>query len=124
MGPFSAVGKLSANGKSLNDVFDRLARVSKGAVGFFNELKSRRDENTNFATYDTRELPKSQRETISRYVKELKDEGLVRRARKVMVARDPGRPYVNRPGTFMINPELLKCWEYEDAALLWEVCKR
>jgi hypothetical protein len=40
-----------------------------------------------------------------------------------MIGKDPIRPYVTPKHTYMINPELLKCWAYEDAELLWDQCK-
>jgi hypothetical protein len=125
MGPFSAVSKLSTLNNNLgDDIFDRLAKVSKGAMVLFTEMKKRRSEATNFVPYDTREFSKTAKETFSRQLKELRVQGLVRKTYKTMVAADPQRPYLFQQQTYMINPELLKCWEYEDAAILWEECQK
>jgi hypothetical protein len=122
-GTFSAVGKLSTMKEDRDDIFDLLDRVSKRAFHLFNELKTRRNENNNLVVYPTCELSKTQRETFSRQLKELREVNLVRIAKRQMAGQDLRRPYVTDKQTYMLNPELLKCWNYKDAALLWDQCK-
>ena len=125
MGPFSAISKLSnVNNKTDNDIFDRLNQVSKGALAVFTSIKSRRNENNNFAGYDTSDFSKTHKETFSRHLMELRKQNIVRRAGRVMIATNPRRPYQNHKQTYMINPDLLKCWDFEDAMILWNQCKR
>ena len=124
MGKFSAVSQLSKVGEGSHDIFDLLCQVSKGAFGVFNELKHRRDEQTNLTTFITTDLSKTKRETFSRNLKELRQVDVVRIAKRTMTGTDPGRPYVSPRQTYMLNPILLKCWGFEDAELLWGQCKK
>ena len=124
--PFSAVGQLSnANIKrkeSIMDIFDLLAKVSKGAVGAFRELKYHRDEENNVTKYDTSELSKTHKESFSRQLKELRDVGLIRSVSGEMKGLKPNVVYRYGRNTHIINPELLRCFYHDEAALLWEQC--
>ena len=121
--PFSAVGKLTSDGQEKTDIFDLLDQVSKGAFSLFTALKRCRNVNNNLVYYSTKDWSKTQKETFSRRLRELRKYNIVRIARARMVGHDFQRPYVCKRQTYMINPDLLKCWEYEDAALLWSQCK-
>lgn len=121
--PFSAVGELTLDGEKQTDIFDLLDQVSKGAFSVFTVLKRRRNVNNNLATYSTKDWSKTHRETFSRRLRELRRKGIVRVARAKMVGQDLMRPYICKRQTYMINPDLLKCWDYDDANLLWNQCK-
>ena len=123
MGPFSAIGPLSTMDSPEEDLLDLLDQVSKGAFKLFNEIKKRRSQNSNLAHYSTVALSKTQRESFSRQLRELKQLSLVRVARRQMVGVDIEKPYVTKRQTYMINPDLVKCWHYEDAGMLWIQCK-
>jgi hypothetical protein len=122
-GKFSAIGKLTKDGQKQKDIFDLLDQVGKGAYSLFTELKRLRNENNNLVEYSTKDWSKSDREKFSRQLKELRKNNIVRVAKKRMYGQDPQRPYVSERQTYMINPDLLKCWEYEDAYHLWSQCK-
>jgi len=123
MGPFSAIGPLSTMDSKDDDLLDRLDTVSKGAFKLFNEIKKRRSENSNLANYPTTTFSKTQRESFSRQLRELKLAGLVKVAKRTMIGIDLEKPYVTPKQTYMINPDMVKCWHYEDAAMLWIQCK-
>ena len=123
MGKFSAISQLSSLSEPRNDIFDVLTQVSKGAFNLFNEFKTHRDDQTNLVTYSTQAFKKTHRETFSRNLKELRKVNLVKVAMKTMTGMDARRPYVSPKQTYMLNPDLLKCWNYDDAQLLWGQCK-
>lgn len=124
-GTFSAVGRLrTVYNKVDPDVFDKLTGVSKGAFKLFVDLKMNRDDQTNLVPYPTSELHKTQKETFSRQLRELRLAGLVRVAQRIMKSDTPGRVYQTAKQTYMIDPEALKCWNFADAALLWEQCRK
>ena len=121
--PFSAVGELTSDGQKKTDIFDLLDQVSKGAFSLFTDLKRGRDKNNNLVHYSTKDRSKTQRETFSRRLRELRKHNIVRIARARMVGHDSQRPYVCKRQTYMINPDLLKCWDFDDADQLWSHCK-
>ncbi len=123
MGPFSAIGPLSTTDSQEEDLLDLLDKVSKGAFKLFNELKKRRSQNSNLCHYPTISLNKTQRESFSRQLRELRDVGVVKVAKRKMVGVDLEKPYLIERQTYMINPDLVKCWHYEDSAMLWIQCK-
>ena len=124
--PFSAVGKLTSDGRGQGktDIFDLLAQVSKGAVNLFAALKRRRNDDNNLVKYSTKDWSKTQRETFSRRLRELRKHSIVRIARARMDGLGPNLQYVCKRQTYMINPDLLKCWEYDVADRLWSQCKQ
>ena len=125
MGPFSAIGSLSTvDDLNEEDIFDLLSQVSKGAMVLFNAFKLLRCEDSNMARYDISNMTKTRKETFSRNLKELRKANIVRVALREMVTTEPTRPYKLPKNTYMINPDLLKCWHFEDAAILWRQCKR
>ena len=121
--PFSAVGELTSDRQNKTDIFDLLDQVSKGAFSLFTALKRCRNVNNNLVKYSTKDWSKTQKETFSRRLRELRNYDIVRIARARMVGHDSQRPYVCKRQTYMINPDLLKCWDYEDADLLWIQCR-
>jgi hypothetical protein len=121
--PFSAVGELTSSGDKQKDIFDLLDQVSKGAFSLFTALKRCRNVNNNLVKYSTKDWSKTQKETFSRRLRELRKYKIVRIARARMDGLGPNQQYVCKRQTYMINPDLLKCWEYDDADLLWSQCK-
>lgn len=124
-GTFAAIGELTTmkTREKKADIFDKLGDVSKGAYHVFVELKCRRDPENNLAHYPTTHWTSSQRQQFSRYLKELRAVNIVRVALRQMETRDPQVLFVSKKQTYMLNPDLLKCWNYEEAALLWDQCK-
>lgn len=121
--PFSAVGELTSDGQKKTDIFDLLGQVSKGAFSVFIALKRHRNKNNNLVYYPTKDRSKTQRETFSRRIRELRKHSIVRIARARMDGQDPMQQYVCKRQTYMINPDLLKCWDFDDADELWSQCK-
>jgi hypothetical protein len=124
-GTFSAIGRLRTVHNNVDpDVFDKLTGVSKGAFKLFVELKLHRDDKTNLVPYPTAELDKTRKETFSRQLRELRQAGLVRVAQRNMKSATPGLVYQTKKQTYMIDPDALKCWNFADATILWEQCKK
>jgi hypothetical protein len=121
--PFSAIGELASGGQKQKDIFDLLVQVSKGAFSLFNDLKRCRNVNNNLVKYSTKDWSKTQKETFSRRLRELRKYKIVRIARARMDGLGPNQQYVCKRQTYMINPDLLKCWDFDDADLLWSQCK-
>jgi len=124
MGPFSAIGRLSTDKSGEDDIFDLLDQISKGAISLFRKFKSLRDENNNTLCYVLDQMSQSKRVLFGRYLRELRNKDIVRITLREMVAHNPQRPYVFSKSSYMINPNLIKCWDYEDSEALWGQCKR
>jgi len=106
-----------------NDVFDRLAQVSKGAVVLFRDLKYARNIETNMTTYKPDEgMTRTQRETLSRKFRELKGVGLIRSIRGAVKSKELARQFRMPRGTYIINPEMIRCTNHDEAAYLWGQC--
>ena len=106
-----------------HDVFDLLDRVSKGAFSVFNNLKYNRSETDNVTRYVNNEMTKTDKESLSRRLKELKDVGLICRVKKTLESKD-GKSYnFKEPrNTFIINPEMIRCMDHDAAEYLWKQC--
>ena len=122
--PFSAVGELTSDRQKKTDIFDLLDQVSKGAFSLFTALKRCRNVNNNLVKYSTKDWSKTQKETFSRRLRELRKYNIVKIARARMYGLGPNQQYVCKRQTYMINPDLLKCWDFDDADLLWSQCKK
>jgi len=131
--PFSAVApftnKSRKGGRMISDAFDlldHLEKVSHQAFKVFNNLKYNRSEVNNITQYESEEtLSKTDKESLSRRVKELKDAGLIRSLKKEIKMEDPNIVWTFKDPrkVFIINPELIRCVEHEQAAHIWEECK-
>ena len=116
-GPFSMIGvmtKMETNNGN-QDIFDLITQLSKGAINLFNELKLRLDPNNNLSCYPYLNESNSKQVLFRRYMKELKNLGIVKKARTVDALNPVSK------GTYMINPVLIKCREYERACQVWEI---
>ena len=126
--PFSVVSALTnrnRKGKLMtNDVFDLLDQVSKGAFSVFNNLKFNRSETDNVTRYENNEMSKTEKESLSRRLKELKDVGLICRVKKTLQSKD-GKSYIFKEprNTFIINPDMIRCTDHDGAEYLWKQCK-
>jgi hypothetical protein len=129
--PFSAVAPFTnrkRRSKNMNvevfDLLDLLEKVSKGAFCVFNNLKYNRLEDNNITQYvATEELNKTDKESLSRRLKELRDVDLIRRVRKHIQFPDHRAfTFAEYRTTFIINPEMLRCRHHDEAAYLWNVC--
>jgi len=119
--PFSMIGRLRTMNYTKNsdpDIFDKMAKMSKSAIILFNELKLVLNPSTNFATYSTEGMTRSEKTMFARYIKELKEEDLVVEARTADIT-DPVPP-----STYMINPYMVKCIKYERAKEVWAILKQ
>lgn len=114
-GPFQAICPLSKNPQALPDIFDRLTLIPNSAIEVFNKLKHTRDLDTALCTYTTgKPATKSEREMFNRGLRHLIAQGIIKR---VPVKNDHIKV---RKGTYMMNPELIKCRKYSDACSLWQ----
>lgn len=130
VGQFSAIGPLTnrkrrRSGMQEKDVFDLLDQVSKGAFSVFNKLKYLRSESNNLTQYDDSEaMSKTDKEVLSRRIRELKNVDLIRSMKKEIVV--PGSERIYRfqdpRKSFMINPYLIRCTEHDEAVYLWQQC--
>lgn len=134
IGRFSAIGPIT-NAKHRNrrgimqvDVFDLLDQVSKGAFSVFNNLKLNRSEDNNVGLHvPEEELSKTDRESVSRRLRELKDVGLIRGMKKhIDDMSDPTRKYEFKDWrkTFIINPQMIRCNNHDEAVYLWDQCAK
>lgn len=125
--PFSAIGPLTNKEKRTMapDVFDRLDQVSKAAFTVFNNLKYNRAVQNNLTKYvpEDGSLSKTQKETLSRKLKELKDVDIIRQTKREMIDPDGVRVIRFPKGTFIINPELIRCLDHNEAESLWKQCE-
>jgi len=107
------------------DIFDLLDRVSKGAFSVFNNLKYNRAEDTNLTKYDEpEEMSKTDKEVLSRRLRELKDADIIRALKKEIPAPNSNQIYrfQDPRKVFIINPALIRCVNHEEAMYLWEQC--
>jgi predicted transcriptional regulator len=127
--PFSAVSTLTNKNRRRKvaqmDVFDLLDKVSKGSFSVFNNLKFNRSEDDNTTQYVGEEMNKTEKESLSRRLKELKDVGLIRRVKKELHS-PTGKVYVFKDprNTFIINPDMIRCNNHSEAEHLWEQCPK
>jgi hypothetical protein len=107
----------------MEDVFDLLDKVSKPAFSVFNNLKYNRSIDNNTTQFSAEEeMTKTQKETHSRKLAELKAVGLIRFVKGPLVDQENDRVYTMRKGTFIINPEMIRCTNHDEAANLWGQC--
>ena len=130
-GQFSAISPLTNIKRRRRtvqaDVFDLLDQVSKGAFSVFNNLKYNRSEENNITRFEfDGEMTKTQRETHSRKVGELKVVGLIRNVKKQLQydPSEPDRAFIcsDPKKTFIINPEMIRCTNHDEAEYLWGQC--
>jgi len=86
----------------MEDIFTYLRKVSKPAFDVFDDLKARRDPLTNICWLSTQGLTSSQLKMFRSRIKELKDVGIIKKAK----TWDKKRPIAS--GSYMINPGLIK----------------
>jgi hypothetical protein len=109
------------------DVFDLLDKVSKRAFSVFNNLKFNRKLDNNICTYIAiGEMAKTEKETLSRNLTELKNVGLIRSVTKKIIQNkdDPNKVHYfeHYRRTYIINPELIRCRDHDEAEYLWNQC--
>lgn len=129
VGQFSAIGPLTnkqrRRGAMQQDIFDLLDQVSKGAFSVFNNLKFNRSEENNLTRYaEEAEMSKTDKEVLSRRLRELKNAGIIRSVRKEI--RIPQTEQIYRfqdpRKVFIINPDMIRCLHHHEAMYLWEQC--
>jgi len=100
------------------DIFKRLCTVSKPAFELFDSLKDTRDPYTNICYLPVKGLSRSQLTMFRSRIKELKDAGIIRKAQTI----DRRKPI--KKGSYMLNPELLKCaYDPEGSEATWNLLK-
>lgn len=110
-----------------HDVFDLLDRVSKGAFTVFNNLKYNRSEETNITRFDSpEEMSKTDKEVLSRRLRELKSVNLIRNLQKEITIPGSNQTYhfQDPRKIFIINPSMIRCTNHEEATYLWDQCGR
>jgi hypothetical protein len=127
--PFSVIGPMTnVKVKDMKeDVFDLLDRVSKKAFSVFNNLKYNRSLTNNVCNYvATTDMDKTEKETLSRNISELKSVGLIRSFKsKFIPHQDSDRlkyEFINFRKMYVINPELIRCRDHDEAEYLWNQC--
>ncbi len=128
-GRFSAISPLSnkrrSRGIMQKDIFDLLDQVSKGAFTVFNNLKFNRDEENNITRFSVEEgLSKTDREVLSRRLTELKKTSIIRSVKKEIpdIGTDRVFKFKDPRRTFLINPQLIRCTNHDEATYLWDQC--
>lgn len=114
---FQPIGKISNKYiKELStDIFGLLRKVTKTAYDLFDDLKQERDPETNIAY-----LPFVSKTTVlqrkrNRYLQELKELNIVKKLKVT-----PLSPVVQK-STYMINPNLIMCFNQTEAIALWNI---
>jgi hypothetical protein len=128
--PFSIIGPIT-NVKVKNmkeDVFDLLDKVSRKAFSVFNNLKYNRSLTNNICNYVvTTEMDKTDKETLSRNLTELRSVGLIRKIKCQFIPHknDPTlkHHFQNFRKIYIINPEMIRCRDHDEAEYLWDYCK-
>jgi hypothetical protein len=124
--PFSVIGPMT-NVKVKNmkdDVFDLLDKVSRKSFSVFNNLKYNRSLTNNVCNYvATVEMDKTDKETLSRNLAELKSVGLIRVVTKQFIPHKDDRALMHQftdfRKTYVINPEYIRCRDHDEAEYLW-----
>jgi hypothetical protein len=124
--PFSVIGLMThVTRKDMKeDVFDLLDKVSKKAFSVFNNLKYNRNLTNNTCGYvPTEEMDKTDKETLSRNLTELKSVGLIRSIGKKVIPHkgndDLVYKFTNYRKTYIINPEYIRCRDHDEAEYIW-----
>jgi hypothetical protein len=127
--PFSVIGPMTnVKVKSMitEDVFDLLDKVSKRAFSVFNNLKYNRSLTNNVCAYVSyAEMDKTDKETLSRNLTELKSVGLIRGVPKYIPDKDDSNKvhyFEHHRKTYIINPEFIRCRDHDEAEYLWNCC--
>ena len=108
------------------DLLDRLVQVSKGAIVAFNNLKFNRDEDDNVTKYVPEEvMSTNDRVNLSRWLRELKDVGLVRSLKKRIPALKKNQPFFFEDWrtTYILNPNIIRCDDEDLGEYLWDRCE-
>lgn len=129
VGNFSAISSLTnkkRNNKAMSqDIFDLLDQVSKGAFSVFNNLKYNRSEVNNVTKYACAgEMSKTEKEVLSRRLRELKNVGLICTMKKEipLLGTDQVFKFKDPRKVFMINPIMIRCTNHDEAVYLWDHC--
>ena len=127
--PFSVIGlmtnvKVTGMGE---DVFDKLDKVSKKAFSVFNNLKYNRSLANNVCSYVAYgEMDKTDKETLSRNLAELRSVDLIRSVKsKTIPHKDNDRliyNFDNYRKIYVINPGMIRCRDHDEAEYLWDYC--
>lgn len=127
--PFSVIGPMTnVKVKTMGeDVFDLLDKVSKRAFSVFNNLKYNRSLTNNVCSYVAYgEMDKTDKETLSRNIAELKSVGLIRgiTCKLIPHKNDDKLKYhfENFRKAYIINPEMIRCRYHDEAEYLWKYC--
>lgn len=127
--PFSVIGLMThVTRKDMKeDVFDLLDKVSRKAFSVFNNLKYNRSLTNNVCNYvPTTEMDKTDKETLSRNIAELKSIGLIRSISSKTIPHQKSDKLMyhfnNFRKTYIINPEYIRCRDHDEAEYLWNQC--
>jgi hypothetical protein len=127
--PFSVIGPMTnVKVKTMKeDVFDLLDKVSRKAFSVFNNLKYNRSLTNNICNYVAiTEMDKTDKETLSRNLAELKSVGLIRSVTKQFIPHKNDSTLMHHFNdfrkTYVINPEYIRCRDHDEAEYLWNFC--
>lgn len=116
--PFSMIGvirDMRNRDREPIDIFEILEKVSKKAFSVFNEVKLNRDPATNMCHFPINHLPRSAQVSIRTALGELYKAEILRKAKTINLLNPLPRQ------TYMINPYMIKCWDYEEAKEIWKL---
>jgi len=119
--PFGMVGVLHRKKarKDFMDIFDRINTLSKAAINIFTEIKLKTDDDTGIAVMsEWADLPSGQRRVLNRRLTELRNIDLVLKIRALKENKTAFEKY-----SYMINPHLMKPYQYTTAKELWKAVK-
>jgi hypothetical protein len=119
--PFSGIGPIrNQNSYYRNDpdIFDIINRLTKGASDLFVQLKYEMDLKNNLVCYPVKNNTKSGRSSFSRALNQLIDAKLIKKALNNPTIKKLSIHF--EPQTYMINPYLIKCREYDRALGIWD----
>jgi hypothetical protein len=109
------------------DVFDLLDKVSKRAFSVFNNLKYNRSLANNVCNYvATEEMDKTDKETLSRNLTELRSVGVIRSIKCQFIPHKDDKTLMHHfhdyRRTYIINPEYIRCRDHDEAEHIWDYC--
>lgn len=103
--------------RSEMDLIEILITIPKAAMILFNDLKNNRCPNQNIVTMSEWEtLDPGKLRPIYRYLSDLTKAGLIVKIRAIGETLEKPAKF-----TYMINPYIIKPWEYTKACKAWEL---
>ncbi len=116
-GVFQAISPLRTKELDSPDLFDIFGSLPRSAIKVFNQVKLKRNDKNSLCHHPTDKMSKSDCEMFNRGIRLLIVKKLIKR---VPVSSNIVSV---RKGTYMINPLMIKCWDYASACRMWSQLK-